>query len=694
MFCPYCGFRIAAYDPRFCPKCGRSLAAVRSRAASSNVANPADARSAPGTAASPVIGVVAQPVPQSVPQSVSQPAEQPAVQAAPQSRTAASSADSRGASRRMPASAPTERVIGVDDATARRMMETLRDAYDAMGAFDEAVAAEDRTEQRWNRGVAWLRTFGVLSLLALVAAGGMLSMVNDNASASTLDALAVAGWIALAVASLLLIAVVTMVVHQIRRRGPLMRDLTDRARSRRQRDRISMAIRPLEERLPLDLRNRAYVARVLALADAAVAAPAGSGAGAGAGSSGAATVSSASAGSFGDVMIAAASPVHYPLFGDAKALDADWDAIRAVIDGTGNDSDGGAADGTDGTDGADGVGGTGDDGTDGADGGDAADEADDVLVSTPSSARPLAIAARVGISMICSLAAFALSLATCVYSVPSQRSALAAAADSCSRSLDDLWGTVSDASWASDVSVHDVGNEKALETLQSSLSHGVSGYSCADPRNAGVAELLQTVSEIQDQNTSLEQLVKATKLKSRDDYALGDILAATSDGSYRSIAGDYCTKGGSCVHISESGTITVAADSSFNPLQSKQDSSELSPVAANRNGNDYLYKRGLGLMFLGPEDEKQCIYGSGSVCDDLPSSDITAWPVQVMYFPKGVNVAALESEMCYRECRGDFVPPDASRPFLLIPVFGGAVGTLNDPADANAYYLESDDQRN
>lgn len=583
-------------------------------------------------------------------------------------------------------------------------METLRDAYDAMSAFDEAVAAEDRTEQRWNRGVAWLRTFGVLSLLALVAAGGMLGMVNDNASASTLDALAVAGWIALAVASLLLIAVVTMVVHQIRRRGPLMRGLTDRARFRRQRERISMAIRPLEERLPLGLRNRAYAARVLALADAAVASPAGSGggsgAGAGAGSSGAATVSSASAGSvesagsvkstgsFGDVLIAAASPVHCPLFGDAKALDADWDAIRAVIDGTGSDSDGGAADGTDG---ADGVGGTGDDGAGGAED---AYEADDVLVSTPSSARPLAIAARVGISMICSLAAFALSLATCVYAVPSQRSALAAAADSCSRSLDDLWRTASDASWASDVSVHDVGNEKALETLQSSRLQGISGDSCADPRNAGVAELLQTVNEIQDQNTTLKQLVKATKLKSRDDYALGDILAATSDGSYRAIAGDYCTKGGSCVHISESGTITVAADSSFNPLQSEQDSSELSPVAADRYGNDYLYKRGLGLLFLGPEDEKQCIYGNGSACDDLPSSDITAWPVQVMYFPKGVNVAALESEMCYRECRGDFVPPDASRPFLLIPVFGGAVGTANDPADANAYYLESDDQRN
>ncbi|KAB5608015.1 hypothetical protein [Bifidobacterium jacchi] len=606
---------------------------------------------------------------------------------------------------------PTERVIGVDDATARRMMETLRDAYDAMGACDEAVAAADRTEQRWNRGVAWLRTFGVLSLLALVAAGGMLGMVNDNASASTLDALAVAGWIALAVASLLLIAVVTMVVRQIRRRGPLMRDLTDRARFRRQRDRISMAIRPLEERLPPGLRNRAYAARVLAFADAAAAVPAGSGggsgggsgAGAGAGSSGAATVSSASvgsvesagsvksAGSFGDVMIAAASPVHYPMFGDAKALDVDWDAIRAVIDGIGSDSDGGAADGTDGTDGADGVGGTGDDGAGGAED---AYEADDVLVSTPSSARPLAIAARFGMSMICSLAAFALSLATCVYTVPSQRSALAAAADSCSQSLDDLWGTVSDASWASYVSVHDVGNEKALKTLQSSRLQGVSVYSCADPRNAGVAEILQTVSEIQDQNTSLEQLVKSTKLKSRDDYALGDILAATSDGSYRSIAGDYCTKGGSCVHISESGTITVAADSSFNPLQSKQDSSELSPVAADQHGNDYLYKRGLGLLFLGPEDELQCIYGSGSVCDDLPSSDITARPVRVMYFPKGVNVAALESEMCYLECRGDFVPPDASRPFLLIPVFGGAVGTLNDPADANAYYLQSDDQKN
>ncbi|PWG66047.1 hypothetical protein DF196_05175 [Bifidobacterium callitrichidarum] len=234
------------------------------------------------------------------------------------------------------------------------------------------------------------------------------------------------------------------------------------------------------------------------------------------------------------------------------------------------------------------------------------------------------------------------------------------------------------------LSVHDFRKSTAARDAIRNQS-----FSC--PENASARQLQSVSADQRAWVAALPHKIDAIRksLKSRDEYTLDDIVKAGADGSYRAISGKYCRVDDVCWGIGTDGKIErIGMTNKDDWLQSGSGVSTLS-VVRDRNV-DNLHQHNVGLTLMGPEDEAKCVQGSGSDCDNAPNYEMLSYRSVVWYFRKGVAVDDLRQYGCSGRCSDNFVPPDTSRPFLLIPLMGGTVAAANEPSDQRVFYLQDD----
>ncbi|MBW3090600.1 zinc ribbon domain-containing protein [Bifidobacterium miconisargentati] len=520
-----------------------------------------------------------------------------------------------------------DKLIGLNEDDARRMFRELQYAYKTIDCLDNDRAEIRPLQTRYHRHGAAFWSVAILAILTLIGVGiaGMLIM---RGTILPLNSTKIAMWCIAALALLWLLIGVVLTISRCRLRGRL-RPLIGRAELDEMAiAAIHKAVKPLESRLPQTLRNRNYISRVLKMAE--------------------------NVPTFGEAMSRCDNLNAFDewddVYGGVVPLDIGFDEIHKAV--------GEAA----------GVG---------------------KRPVGPSRMPIMRIVLPAVLDAVSAMAVIVLCLMLIGRVIPQQVGSQADALAYCNEAYRNVEQGQAAAEKLTGLSGYDTSDSSALASLNSSVdkaSEYTKDHSCSTDYDAMT---LRTVGNQADSyasrlNKSIDEVNKS--LKSPDEYTLDDMVSAVSEGSYRSIVGNYCRKDGDCVYINDWGVMTksVGVGDAFANGQYTSDLSVTDDL-----DSDTLYQDGIGFSLVGPDSDLTCDYGSGSDCEDLPQSDIITHPVTVDYFREGISTDYLY-DMCSGMCSSGFVPPDTDKPFLRIPYLHGAVGSANDPSDQNVYYLQDE----